>query len=400
MTTGSSPPDNIRAVIAIPTFNNRATLRSVVVKALGTGLPVVVVNDGSTDGGPDTLDGLSAQRIDFPENRGKGAAIIEAGRWAQQHGFTHLITLDADGQHDPREVSRFEDCIRRNPWAIIIGTRDFAASNAPGPSRFGRSFSNFWLKVACGISHPDTQSGFRAYPVSILCQVKCSARRYNFEIEILVRSVWAGASLDSVGISVRYDEQTRHASRFRPWLDNARISCTYARLVVRNFAPWPHKLLIEDATAGATRLSLKRLRQSSLILLRESTSPREIAAASFLGIFLGTLPLIACHSVIIVFCATRLRLNRLIALNISHLCAPPFVPALAIEVGFFVRHGRLLTDFTMQTLGREIPQRLLDYLIGSLVLGPVLALGVSGVVLLLTLFYQKNHPRRGAASRG
>ena len=398
MTTGSSYPEDIRVLLAIPTFNNSETLRDVVQRAVGTGLPVLVVNDGSTDGGPEVLEGLPVDRIDFPENRGKGAAIVAAGQWAEAGGFTHVITLDADGQHDPADVPRFEQRIRQRPRAIIIGKRDMSGAHVPGSSRFGRRFSNFWLKIACGMSHPDSQSGFRAYPVAILRQVSCSGQRYDFEIEILVRSVWAGAALDAVDISVHYDEQTRRASHFAPWRDNARISWLYARLVTRNLTPWPHKVLIEDPANGTARLSLKRPRQSLLILLRERTSPREMAAASMLGIVLGTLPLIACHSVVIIFCATRLRLNRLVALNVSHLCAPPFVPALAIETGFLVRNGRWLTEFNLQTLGYEIHQRLLDYLIGSVIVGPILGLAVAAVVFSLAWLYRRTMTRRGTTT--
>jgi uncharacterized protein (DUF2062 family) len=140
--------------------------------------------------------------------------------------------------------------------------------------------------------------------------------------------------------------------------------------------------------------------RSLKILLHESTSPWEIAAASMLGIFLGTLPLIACHSVVIVFCATRLRLNRLVAFNVSHLCVAPFVPALAIEVGYFARHGQFLTQFSLQTLGREAPQRLVDYLLGALITGPVLAVVAGVIAYLIALFYQKKIFNKSAQDLG
>ena len=377
-----------RPLIVIPVFNNRATLRRVVEESLTFGLPVLVVNDGSTDGGPETLDGLPVTRIDHAVNRGKGAAILSAAGWAEAHGFTHLITMDADGQHCPQDVARFLEKIAQNPWAIIVGARDVSGQPVPGASRFGRRFSNFWLKVACGMGLPDSQSGFRAYPVAILRQVRCLGRRYEFEVEILVRAVWAGASLDTVDVQVRYTPESTSASHFHPLRDNARISRTYARLVLRNFLPWPHRTLFDDPARAGERLSPKRLRHSLRVLLREHTSRQRITLAAMLGVFLGTLPLIACHSVIIVFCAARLRLNRLIALNISHFCAPPVVPALAIESGYFVRHGRWLTEFTFRTLGHQIDQRLLDYLLGSVLLAPLLALGTGFVLSGLAWSYQ------------
>ncbi|UCE58698.1 MAG: DUF2062 domain-containing protein [Phycisphaerales bacterium] len=398
--TGEEAREDIRPLIAIPTFNNRDTVPQVVKEAWKTGLPVLVVNDGSTDGGPDLLAGLPIDRIDLTVNQGKGAAISAAGRWADEHGFTHIIALDADGQHDPGDVSRFVERIHTNPLAIIVGRRDLSGPDVPRSSRFGRAFSNFWLRVACGASNPDSQSGFRAYPVEILRKVKCSTRRYDFEVEILVRSVWAGASLDTVDISVHYDDRTNQESHFRMFWDNARISLLNTRLVGRNLVPWPHRLLIADPVNGANRLSLRDWRRSLMILFSEGSSPRALAAAAALGIFLGTLPLIACHSVVIVFCAMRLRLNRLLALNVSHLCAPPFVPALAIEVGFFVRNGRWLTEFSMQTLGRELHHRLLDYLLGSLIVGPILALVAGAVVFVHAWLYQRFIARRGGAPHG
>jgi len=106
-----------------------------------------------------------------------------------------------------------------------------------------------------------------------------------------------------------------------------------------------------------------------------------------LGVFLGALPLIACHTIVIVFFATRLRLNRLVAFYASNLCMPPLVPALAIETGFFMRYGRFLTgadlnsgEAVFQTLVREAHLRLWEYLLGSLLLGPALALSVGAVV--------------------
>ena len=382
----------INVLIVIPTFNNLKTLRNVTEKALSTGLKVLVVNDGSTDGGPETLEGLSMSRLDFTVNRGKGSAILSAAEWAEINGFTHIITVDADGQHNPADAIRLLDLIRENPWTIIVGTRQFR-DMVPFSSRFGRKFSNMWVWITTGWRVPDSQSGFRAYPVAALRQVRCRGRRYNFEVEILVRGIWAGLSIAQTDIPVHYSAETIKASHFDPLRDNAWISWTYTRLVLRNFLPWPHKVLFN--TDGKEKLSILHPIRSFELLLRESLSPKDMALSSMLGVFLGALPLIACHSIAIFFVATRLRLNRLVALSVSNICMPPFVPGLAVTVGYYMRHGRYLTEFNMQTLGYEAPQRLLEYLIGSLIIGPVLALLVGGIAFLTGMFYQNLRISKG-----
>jgi len=379
-------------LLVIPAFNNHKTLRAVTEKALRTGLNILVVNDGSTDGGPETLDGLPVSRLDFKVNRGKGAAILSAADWAESNGFTHIITLDADGQHNPEDTSRFIDLIKENPWTIIIGNRQF--NNAvPFSSRFGRQFSNMWIWITTGWRVQDSQSGFRAYPVAALRQVNCRGRRYDFEVEILVRGVWAGLSIVYTDILVHYSDETKKASHFDPFQDNVRISRVYTWLVIRNFLPWPHKVLFN--TDSKERLSILHPVRSFKLLIHESGSPKDMAFSSMLGIFMGTLPLISCHSIAIFFIATRLRLNRLVALSVSNICMPPFVPALALSVGYFIRHGRYLTEFNIQTLGYEAPQRLFEYLIGSLIVGPVLALFVGMIVYLLTMIYHNLRSSKG-----
>ncbi|HNY25971.1 MAG TPA: DUF2062 domain-containing protein [Candidatus Sumerlaeota bacterium] len=414
----------MRALVVLPTYNNRSTLRRVAEQALATRLPVLVVNDGSTDGGPATLDGLQVERLDFARNRGKGAAIRAGAQWADGHGFSHIVTVDADGQHDPAEIPRLLEAARRDPGSIILGMRDFVHSAAPDSSRFGRAFSNFWVRVCSGHRVGDSQSGFRVYPVEVLEKLRCRSERYNFEIEVLVRGLWAGLRVVDVAISVRYFAGDERVSHFRPWVDNARISWTYAGLCVRHFVPWPHRRLfnlrgdevnpsLRHPFASLARLhrrligeqrdlsalSLRHPIRSLRLLHLERAAPHQVALAAMLGVFLGTLPLIACHTIVIVFFATRLRLNRMVAFYASNLCMPPLVPALAIEAGYFLRYGRFLTgadlhstEAVFQTLVREMHLRLWEYLLGSLVVGPALALAVGAGVYTTAVLYRR---RRG-----
>ena len=380
--------DEISVLLVIPTFNNHSSLREIVSGALKSCLNTLVVDDGSTDSTLETIKHIPVVVIKHPQNMGKGRAVLSGANWADGQGYSHIITIDADGQHNPDDIPKFLDKIKEKPLSIIVGTRDFESGPVPESSVFGRKFSNFWVRVSSGSSIADSQSGFRAYPLDVLNKVKCHSLRYNFEVEILVRAVWAGIILSSLDISVDYNEATTKASHFRPFMDNFRISLTYTRLVLRNFFPWPHKILFgQTQHEKAVNFFLHPIRGMKSLAMENST-PKQIALAVTVGIFLATLPLLAAHSVTIVFVATRLKLNRLIALNVSHLCAPPFVPALAVELGYYLRNGRFLTEFTMQTLGYEALQRFWDYLLGAVVLAPFLALFAGGIAYLIVRFFK------------
>lgn len=140
--------------------------------------------------------------------------------------------------------------------------------------------------------------------------------------------------------------------------------------------------------ATTEKISLAHPIRALKILLTESASPGQLALAAALGVFLGTLPLIACHTIAIIVAAAWLRLNKVAAVTASQLCMPPVVPALCIEAGYFVRHGRFLTEISMQTLGYQALERLYEYLIGSVILAPILAamvgLPVYGIALVIS----------------
>ncbi len=224
----------IRPLVVIPTYNNRATLRTVIEEVSRCSETVLVVNDGSTDNSVSSLVGLSMTILNHSKNLGKGAAIQTALGWAENHHFTHIITLDADGQHCPSDISLFVQRIHQNPHAVIVGHRISPDCSMPLLSRFGRVLSNFWLWVCTGINVPDSQSGFRSYPVKPLRMIKFKSRRYDFEVEVLIRGAWSGVMLDSLDISVRYSQLTKQGSHFRHIIDNYLISKVYAFSVIRS----------------------------------------------------------------------------------------------------------------------------------------------------------------------
>jgi glycosyltransferase involved in cell wall biosynthesis len=373
--------EKIKILLVIPVFNHGKTLRDVVQRALQTGTRVMVVDDGSTDGGLETLSGLEVLTIRHSENRGKGAAILTAAREAERLGMTHLVTIDADGQHDPADFLRFLPVIRENPLALVVGIRIFDKKTTPFLSRFGRSFSNFWFRVQTSGSLKDTQSGFRAYPVAVLTWLKLHDRRYSFEVEVLVKAAWAGIEIKEVDISVHYPPAQERISHFHLIKDNLALSLLNTRLTMRAILPLPQKRFLPTAE-GLENISIFHPVKSLRILSR-NTSPKLLALSAGMGVFIGTLPLVGFWTITVLIMANYFGLSKIAALTSNQLCNHPVVPALCIELGYFSRHGRFLTEFSLNTLGYQGLERIFEWLIGSLVLAPVFGLLTGGLIYVL-----------------
>lgn len=369
-----------RVLVAVPVYNHAPTLRAVVLGLLERHPHVLVVDDGSDDLEPEVLAGLPVWMVRHGRNRGKGAAIRTAALEARRQDMSHIVTIDADGQHDPADLPLFLEAVAADPLAVIVGARDFNTENVPGSSRFGRAFSNFWLRVQTGVILSDVQSGYRAYPLNVLENLRCTENRYSFEVEVLVRAAWAGFRLREVNIRVHYPPKGERVSHFRAFMDNVRISLLNTRLTIRAIMPVPHRKFGEDEAGRVSPIHpLKSLR----ILLQDDATPAGLGLSAALGIFLGTLPLIGIHSIAILLAAGWLRWNKIAALAASQLCMPPLVPALCIEAGHYLRHGVFLTEISLRTLGYEAPQRLWEWILGSMLLAPLLAALTGAAVWVL-----------------
>lgn len=388
-----APPEmRSRVFVVIPLYNHAATVRKVAESVLLRHNHLLVVDDGSTDGGANALSGLSLDVLKHPRNMGKGAALLTAARWGQERGMTHMVCLDADGQHDPDDLPKFFAGILDDPEALFVGHRDFNQDTIPGASRFGRTFSNFWLRLQTGCHLKDTQSGFRAYPLLIFEHLTLWTRRYNFEIEVLVRSAWAGLKLRDIDIDVHYPDAKERISHFRGFKDNLRLTLLNTHLTMRSVFPWPHRKIFnqpEDDAAVKTVSVIHPLR-SIRQLLQENSSPRPLAVAAGVGVLLGALPLIFCHTVAILFVCGFFRLNKVAAVSSSQLCMPPLVPGLCIEVGYFMRNGRFLTEISIETLGYQALDRLYEWLLGALVLAPFLAIAIGLLTYLAAVIISRD----------
>lgn len=216
--------------ILIPVYNHALTAAEVARRA-SEHAPAIVIDDGSTDGFSERLK--PSERIAilrFPENRGKGAALRAGFEAARERGFTHAVAIDADGQHDPGQIPEFLAAIRARPDALILGARDLAADGAPRSRRWPNAFSNFWVWVQTGLRLSDTQCGFRGYPLVPLAAIPCRCDRYDFELELLVRSAWSGVSIVPLPIRAAYSAETTRLSHYRPIVDFLRISRLNVRL--------------------------------------------------------------------------------------------------------------------------------------------------------------------------
>ena len=170
--------------VIIPCFNHTATVGAVAAAAREH-CPVLVVDDGSTKPLPE-LPGVTLVRL--AQNSGKAMALRAGFQRAFEEGFTHGITMDADGQHFAEDLPKFLAAAQERPDALIVGVRDFYAAGCPTHRRRSNAVSTFWFRVETGIRLPDTQCGFRCYPLALTRQLQAKSQRYAFELEFMVRA--------------------------------------------------------------------------------------------------------------------------------------------------------------------------------------------------------------------
>lgn len=232
----------LKSCVLIPVFNNAGSIVRVVESVLQYSSNVIVVNDGSTDGSEKLLKaaGLPVEVVSYGKNRGKGYAIKVGFERAVELGYEYAITMDADGQHLALDLPVFATAIEQNYGALVIGSRSFDNENMPGRSGFANRFSNFWFTVQTGYNLPDTQTGFRAYPLGKMRSGWILSYRYEAELELLVFAAWEGVRLLPVRINVYYPPKEERVTHFRPAKDFARISLLNSFLTLSAiFYGWP-----------------------------------------------------------------------------------------------------------------------------------------------------------------
>ena len=252
-------------LVLIPSFNTGRRLIGTVREALAAWSPVWVVVDGSTDGSVDALhalaDGSALRILVLPHNSGKGAAVLHGLLAAQQAGFTHALTMDADGQHPAERIGAFMAASIAAPAAMILGRPVFDAS-APALRVRGRRISNGWADLETlwgGIG--DSLCGFRVYPIAPLVRVMGATgwmRRFDFDPEAAVRLCWRGVTPVNLPAPVRYFRpEEGGVSHFNYLRDNALLSWMHLRLMLGLLARLPvlasRRLRTTPPSAGRRR---------------------------------------------------------------------------------------------------------------------------------------------------
>lgn len=256
----------------IPTYNNASTVADIVRRTLAVCPDVIVVNDGSTDNTLDELSGIECKIVSYSHNRGKGYALRRGLEAAREAGYDYAVTIDSDGQHCPEEIPQLIAAISNEPLAnnqerhemaksvspgqrpgfrhemptLVVGSRNLQADGMPAGNSFANRFSNFWFTLQTGLRLPDTQTGFRAYPLHHMPCLSLLTRRYESELLLLVLSAWRGVRIVPVPVSVSYP--TNRVSHFRPFRDFMRISVLNALLCLLAIVYGYQRMLISKLT--------------------------------------------------------------------------------------------------------------------------------------------------------
>lgn len=351
----------IRLCLCIPTYNNSQTIETVIQSCLqNTEFPILVIDDGSTKpvkdiiSVPEVHEALRSGRLRIlrlEQNSGKGAALRLAVNDCVRNTFTHLFAIDGDGQHLASEIPKLVDLAQEHPWDLIIGARKLDASTVPGATKFGRAFSNFWVNYQTGTPIQDSQSGFRLYPLFHLQNMSFWTRKFDFEIEVLIRLIWKGVTIRETEIAVFYPPKGERVTHFHKFWDNARLSILNTALVI-------------------------------IAMLKSHRSKTSAGLSLGLGVWIGCTPLFGFHTLIALAFAAIFPLNAVMLLLGSQISIPPLIPLLvfaSILIGAQVAPGY---------------DQAIHYVVGSIVLGALLC----AVIVLGSILVSRSILKRESSS--
>lgn len=382
--------DALHVCVLIPTYNNSGTLSRVIHDVLEYTNNILVVNDGSTDSTEEILRTFSSIRmLSYHPNKGKGWALRKGFEIARQLGFEYAITIDSDGQHFATDLPRFLDKLESSRRSIIIGARNMDQASIPGKSSFGHKFSNFWFRVETGIAAPDTQSGYRLYPLLLLKDLRFITRKYEFEIEVLVRAAWKGVGIESVPVSVYYAPKETRISHFRPFKDFSRISVLNTVLVILTF------IYIKPRNFFRALANKKKRRQLLEDHILHPHHSDELKAASIaFGVFMGIIPIWGFQLATAIFLSIVLKLNKALVIIAANISIPPMIPLIIFLSykmgGLWMGSGASTVMFNRDLTPRTIYNNLQQYIYGSITLAVVAAIVFGLISYLLLKIFKRN----------
>ncbi|WP_281321874.1 DUF2062 domain-containing protein [Flavobacterium aestivum] len=382
--------DQFKICVIVPTYNNHKTLKRVLDSVLHYTPNVIVVNDGSTDSTAQILEAYShLVQIHHSKNAGKGMAIRNGFKKALDLNYEYAITIDSDGQHFASDIPTFIAALETDADVLLIGSRNMTQENVPKKSSFGNKFSNFWFWFETGNKLEDTQSGFRLYPLQKI-PASYFTKKFEFEIEVIVRSAWKDIPVKNIPVQVLYDPEER-VSHFRPFKDFTRISILNTVLVtIALFYIKPRKFILKLKKKGLKKFFLENVLESN-----DSNARKSFSIA--LGVFIGICPFWGFQTILVLFLAVLLKLNKAIAFAFSNVSFPPFIPFIiygSLKIGsYFITSDKPLILSMDMTLA-DIQKNMMQYLVGSFILAAFMAIlfGLTAY-LLLTLASNLKHKK-------
>ncbi|HEX3020534.1 MAG TPA: DUF2062 domain-containing protein [Chitinispirillaceae bacterium] len=379
----------VRIVIVIPVFNNVSTIHKLTSSIKKYHEQVIVVNDGSTDGTSEavhTIDGI--QVIEIGSNQGKGAALRAGFLYASKCGFTHAITVDADGKYLAEDIKLLITKVNEDSWALWTGQRRFKKKNGyrqPLQFRFGNILANLWFYLVTGYSIKDAQCGLRAYPLDYINKMlNRTGDRYEFALQILILAAWQHLPIKGFPVHVSYPSEQWYVTHFRPVRDFIRIIRSMGTL----FFP---------SGINSTGFSWKRLiiYIKNLIgrELRANTTPFKVAASLGIGVFLAVTPFHGLQVLLLLIATIIFKLNRPLGLLGVSISSPPLIPfwfAAGTATGRIVLPENIvmrIADFcgrgSPSFFGGGLMITFVNYFIGSILLAIICGVVTFSVSLLL-----------------
>jgi uncharacterized protein (DUF2062 family) len=373
-----------RPVIVAPVHNDAPALLPALEAALSIGLPILLIDDASTDTSPAALRAFAAGRPDqvalltHRKRRGRAAALRTGFTAAFERGFSHALSLDTPAHCHAADLLLLLQESRPEPFALVVGVRDFSGHHGRRP--LAQRLSNHLVRLASGVRISDTQCGRRVYPLGFVSSIKCRAQHRDYETEIIARAGWAGCPIIEVPVPTPITHQPRTPA------EALRTVLMHGRLVLRALCPWTHKQWpgALRATPESESLLKETLhwmspRHAWPQLRYDHTSRSMFATGLAAGVFVANLPLYGAQTALCLYLARRLHLHPVSVIAGCQISTPPVCFALiaaAVYLGHLMLFGSpptLGAPWSISALVHAAPHLALAWTAGSIVVGALLA---------------------------